>query len=115
MASGYLRGSLFRDVDNGRSRIQVLGGPTFICGTAWYTVILHDGAELLWPPQEDGVTLLWSQRYLDVCDFIGVARVEKDREPFIVPVGHCPECDEPDMIFYNEDYICAWCREHLET
>jgi hypothetical protein len=28
--------------------------------------------------------------------------------------AHCPNCDEPDMIFYIEDYICAWCREHLE-
>lgn len=30
-----------------------------------------------------------------------------------VIMADCPNCDE-EMIFYAEDYICAWCREHLE-
>ena len=31
--------------------------------------------------------------------------------PTRVPMAHCPDCDEPDMIFYHDDIICAWCRE----
>lgn len=30
-----------------------------------------------------------------------------------VLMAQCPNCDE-EMIFYYDDYICAWCREHLE-
>jgi hypothetical protein len=28
--------------------------------------------------------------------------------------AECPNCEIEEMIFYYEDYICAWCREKLE-
>jgi hypothetical protein len=39
--------------------------------------------------------------------------LEADRYAGIV-IAECPECEEPDSIFYSGDYICAWCREKLE-
>lgn len=31
-----------------------------------------------------------------------------------IPTAHCPQCEIEEMIFYEGDYICAWCREKLE-
>lgn len=31
-----------------------------------------------------------------------------------IPVQDCPNCEIDEMIFYEGDYICAWCREMLE-
>lgn len=31
-----------------------------------------------------------------------------------IPIADCPECGIEAMIFYEGDYICAWCREQLE-
>lgn len=27
--------------------------------------------------------------------------------------GYCPSCDEPEMLFYNDDYLCCLCRDIL--
>lgn len=57
--------------------------------------------------------LLWTEHAIQI------ARKEIARQGWTGAYGSvienwCPECEIDDMIFYGEDYICAWCREQLE-
>jgi hypothetical protein len=86
--------------DNGSIRFQVLGGPVEICGKSFYTT-----------RSDEGRTILTPDYILNTYGLQGWAPVIR---PANVIENWCPECEEDEMIFYSGDYICAWCREHLE-
>jgi hypothetical protein len=110
----YQRGAVFRSPIGG---VVVLGGPNRLCHDDYYTVkLLADmvGYDHLGNPK---VMHVAGKTFLTTLydGFAGynpkLAGASLSRN---VIYGYCPECDEDEMIFYEGDYICAWCREHLE-
>lgn len=100
--------------------LQVLGGPTIICGNAWYTVVaMEDGERELQNHYytvtvKPGTTFLHPAESLARGEFMGEKGIYGQYDKVVYQ--DCPNCDiDDDMIFYEGDYICAWCREHLET
>lgn len=101
------------------AQITVIGGPNLIkrdysvSGGSW-------SAALFTVRAGDREFSLQTDRFIRIP--AGQTRVvlSKDLDKLLrhrqrnVIEAFCPSCDEPDMIFYSEDYICAWCREHLE-
>lgn len=95
-----------RGVGDNPGRVQILGGPSTIYHRDFYTIQF-----LEWPVEKyKGTTYLWEASVFRNMVCLGVQPIGLVN----ITYGHCPECDEPEMIYYNEDYICAWCREHLE-
>lgn len=106
VVTGYRRGEVLRGITSS-FKIQILGGPNFIYDEDYYTARIVDHYRDLWI----GRTFL--------CGLRDLARMQVEG---VQPLGYpdtkviyadCPECEE-EMIFYEGDYICAWCREHLE-
>lgn len=106
----FMKGDVYSDDS---CELQILGGPIRVdfrhygAGPPvgyYYTFRWRECTDLAWV----GKTGLIEASDLNVMNWQYNARHGR------VVVAHCPECDEPDMIFYGEDYICAWCREHLE-
>jgi len=99
------------------AEVVVLGGPTKIAGSEHYTiryredVIGFDFTGTQRVLHHEGDTTVVPGHWLS---FGYYDANYKTRGKYNVIYGFCPECDEPDMIFYEGDYICAWCREHLE-
>ena len=116
------------------SAIVVLSGPMNVYGNYYTCLVLEDGLldtspyggrlhqlrvgrTLLVP--ENFITAnrsdhLWSERLISLAQ-------KRIRETGSAGHTHsdviekwCPNCEIDDMIFYSEDYICAWCREMLE-
>lgn len=52
------------------------------------------------------VGYLCTGRGIDFADAKGI--------PNYIPTATCPGCEIEEMIFYEGDYICAWCREVFE-
>lgn len=113
----FERGEIFIDVWG--LKVVVLGGPQRLYMMDYYTVrYLEDkvgtdirgNQKIVQPKGSTTLMPLHSSqwRYSDM------EAAGSNSAPYSVVYGHCGECDEPDMIFYNDDYICAWCREHLE-
>lgn len=104
----YSRGDI---LDLGNARAVVLGGPTKYGFTEYYTirwledVCSYSTGEVI---RAQGSTQAWPYDGPPA----GHMSVPSNRANVIY--GHCGECDEDEMIFYEGDYICAWCREHFE-
>lgn len=106
----YKRGDI---LSMGPVDVVILGGPTKICHSWYYTIqylgdIPNGNGGVM---EARGVTTLMPYYH-------GGQIIRHDlsiipRESNVI-YGYCPECDEDEMIFYEGDYICGWCREHLE-
>lgn len=109
--TNILRGTVF---ESAGMVVQVLGGPVIISRQNFYTVrILKSWSSL--PTLAPGRTLLESGSILYGWMPRGMQPVILRKDPYrFIPYGTCSECDEEEMIFYEGDYICAWCREKLE-
>lgn len=96
-------------------------------GTYWKVQILnsHEGhnftfytVRVLDAPQEEdkiGLTQAWTNNEIDQLRPLGRQTIWSGKgKPSNIIYGECPSCDEDESIFYEGDYICAWCREHLE-
>lgn len=93
--------------------IQILGGPVFICGEYFYTIRIIDASGSTGRIVKVGDTTLFPLLSLKRC--LGVQPILPTQDPYrLIPYGTCAECAEDEMIFYEGDYICAWCREKLE-
>lgn len=105
-------GRYFEDFDG--VVLKILGGPITLHHDDFYTVRIicnphmWNQAGRAW--QENDTTMCAYVYIRDACRPIATVKFTHSD----VPHGHCPECDEGEMIFYEGDYICAWCREHLE-
>lgn len=118
----YRRGELLTLRDQ-ELVVQVLGGPNVLisryASVAVYTVRIVVSVGVVVLPgrvfqSKTGESKVLLHADLDCFDPIGTGPVQDPLRYKGVIEAHCPNCDEPDMIFYSEDYICAWCREHLE-
>lgn len=128
MVERYKRGQRFYALS---TSLVVLGGPQRIGIGEYYTVV----------PTSDGVLDLGGYggkvivkrgksrvihgASMQVAMKPGEIWTEKEMQYFMryyphsnryaeVIVQECPSCGIDEMIFYGEDYICAWCREMLE-
>jgi hypothetical protein len=113
--SRYLRGEVY---GTERLNFQILGGPNVIArsinpsnpgGPIW-------SAHLYTVRWDHGATRVVTSSFIAQHDFMGTMPVRGilGYMSWNVIENWCPNCEEEDMIFYSEDYICAWCREHLE-
>ncbi len=102
----------------------ILGGPTTI--SAWnddirlWTVLTSDGKTKVWAESElRRVPPLWKSTQKVAISALHRAMEEYERRIHTrvysnVIEQDCPSCDNDEMIFYEGDYICAWCREMIE-
>jgi hypothetical protein len=63
-------------------------------------------------------TKVWCEADMHQCAdnaFLDLARHCYKVKLSNVITAECPSCEEDDMIFYEGDYLCAWCREMLES
>lgn len=115
----YKRGDVFHD--NWELKVVVLGGPQKYWGMGdYYTVRyledkvgldIHGRKKIVHAKGSTTLMTLAGGQYLYNDPH---AAGSSPPSPYTVVYGHCGECDEDEMIFYNDDYICAWCREHFE-
>jgi hypothetical protein len=92
---------------DGKILIEIIGGPMHLGGREWYTVRALEGRELLPGPASKVDTLLLADVGIKSAFYL-------DKYSGVIEAT-CPNCDIEDMIFYSEDYICAWCREMLDA
>lgn len=116
----------------GNASFVVLGGPTVILSTYWYTAMcVTEGMCELSPGRllqgEVGVNYMIPSTYivgkaqpLEWTE-LAIRHAQKrfaqglDADYISIPVQDCPSCDIEKMIFYSGDYICSWCREMMEA
>lgn len=117
------------------AKIVVLGGPTEICGINHYTCLAVEDGHCYMQSRggrdlqvEAGQTysipgwflsdyrneLVWTELGIKAAQ-ANIKRGLSLHERFgDVIQKWCPNCEIDEMIFYSEDYICAWCREMIE-
>lgn len=88
---------------------QILGGPATYDGQDFYTVryLVHFRSEQV------GRTTVLPDALITASSYEGLQPVAGERLSNVL-YADCPECEEPEAIFYEGDYICAWCREMME-
>ena len=78
---------------------RILGGPTMLGGHSHYSV--------LWEPEGRPSSAQFPRVMPELALALYMHAVK-------APSANCPNCGIDDMLFYFDDYICAWCREMLE-
>jgi hypothetical protein len=87
---------------------QVLGGPlTLMEGFDRIELFTTKWIE---HPDRAGRTFLARRAFLWLMRYSGHQPIDSSD----IIYADCPECEEPESIFYAGDYICAWCREMME-
>jgi hypothetical protein len=93
----------------------ILGGPMVLCSERYYTIrylgnVIGGNGAFMWTKGHTTLMHECAGKYVrhDDKSLITSGRHEN------VIYNYCSECDEGEMIFYEGDYICAWCREHFE-
>lgn len=86
---------------------RILGGPTTLLGVNHYSIEwigvtkIGVGSTFQFPAVIQEQILTMATGYNPMVD--------------TAPSADCPNCGIEDMLFYFDDYICAWCREMLEA
>lgn len=111
------------DIPNAAT-MTILGGPNYIQGASLWTIRWNEDAtyQALDPFGGGWITKVrkaGETRVFTAFSLHNDGYRKQGQNPEIVPYANvitnwCPNCEIDDMIFYSEDYICAWCREMLE-
>lgn len=91
----------------------IIGGPTrILTRTALWTVRLAETeGDVIYG---DHSTRMIPEDHIAPRSGLSLPEIISTTDYSGVIENYCSECDEDEMVFYEGDYLCAWCREHLE-